>query len=132
MEDKVKNIVEKAKNTAVVIGRSTAQLFEKAGEKTAEIIDNTKAGVAVYELEKEINELYRQIGKSIYDSTKNDMPVERFDDMIETVDMKLDEIKQLKKAEEEKANRQTACPNPECGQPVSKEDNFCPKCGAVL
>jgi hypothetical protein len=131
MEEKTRIIFEKAKSTAVVIGQKTVEVAGRVGDKAMEMIDNTKISVAIRELEREINEIYQQIGKEIYSAQKNDAGAVDVDDKFMAVDLKLEQLEELSSRIKSEV-KERRCPNPECGNLCSLEDNFCSKCGAVI
>ena len=131
MEDKTKEIFDRVRSTAAVVGKKVAEAAGKAGDKTREFIDNTKQSVAIHEVEREIDRLYGQIGRCYYEARKSGLHPEGLEELIAAVDIKLEEIEQLA-AKMEDGEETRFCPNPDCGKPCFPDDKFCSSCGTVI
>lgn len=132
MEDKIKQIIEIVKSTAVAAGQSAGRAAEATGKKAEEFFEQTKQTLHIIDLENEISDLYREIGKLVYMSRSDDsidpgeieekvLVIDQKREGIEVTRDKLDALKRTKK-----------CPNPSCGKRCAKDDKFCHSCGAVL
>ena len=132
MEDRVKDIIKSIKSKAVVAGQSAQRTAEKAGRLAGEIVDQTKLNFRIGELENELSDKFVEMGKIVYEANSNpDADTGRLQDIIAEADAISDAIAEAR-AKLEESRRTKKCPNPDCGNICSKEDRFCPKCGAVL
>jgi len=132
MDDKIKSILKAVKATAVAAGQAAGRAAEATGKKAGEVVEQTKLNLHIIDLESEINDLYKDIGRLVY-ASKNDTVIDtsEIEEKILRIDEKREEIEQAR-AKIDMLKRTRKCPNPDCGRKCSKEDKFCPSCGAVL
>ncbi len=132
MDDKLKQLIGIIRQTASAAGQSAGRAVEATGKKAENLVAQTKLNLRIIDLENEINDLYREIGKLVY-SSKNDDTIEptTIEEKIELIEQKDAEIV-LTREDLEVLKRTKRCPNPDCGKRCSKDDKFCHSCGAVL
>ena len=104
----------------------------KTGKKAGEVWDQTKMSLRIVDLEGEIKDHYREIGRIVYTS-RDDTTIETstIEEHIAEIDRIMEEIEKLReKIDDLKPTKK--CPNPDCGKRCDKDDRFCASCGAVL
>lgn len=130
MEDKIKNLLNKAKTAAHMAGDAAGKGLNAASKKGSEIAQSAKLSKKVFDIEGDINILMQKIGQMVYDTHCGiEVDAEELEAKLGEIDGKKAE---LAEAQEElavlKNTRKCDC----CGEDVSKEDKFCKNCGAVL
>lgn len=132
MDEKIKNIISAVKTTAVAAGQAAGRAAEATGKKAEEVVEQTKLNLRIVNLESEINDVYREIGKLIY-ASRSEAGIEpsAIEEKIVLIDEKREEIEDTR-AKLDFLKKTKKCPNPDCGKRCAKEDKFCASCGAVL
>lgn len=111
------------------IGRKASEAYKMTTDKTGKIAKETKLKLKINELKTQINDIYEEIGKKVYEkhireeefSIKKDL-----EEQCTKIDVLSDEIDSLlKQCLELKDKKQ--CPN--CFSEIEKEMKFCPNCG---
>ncbi len=111
------------------LGKKASEAYKITADKTGKIAKETKIKIKMNELKSEVNELYVEIGKKVYEkhvreeniSIKNDLEAE-----CTKIDVLSDEIEELlQECLELKDKKQ--CQN--CYKQIEKQDNYCPNCG---
>ena len=127
MEAKVKEILEKVKVTACAAGRAAENAANVASKKAGEALETTKLTLVNFDLNTDIELLYREIGKLVYLTHEGaDIDPECITDKIALIDEKFEKIEANKK---QIAYRKTVAVCPDCGKECKKEDAFCSACG---
>ena len=110
--------------------KKASDTYKGASEKTSKIARETKLKLKMNDNKSKINDLYEEIGKKIYQKHAANEEIDVKQDIkeeCERIDTLADEIE---KCEQEilelKDNKQ--CPS--CKAKISKNDAFCPNCGA--
>lgn len=130
MEDKIKNLLNKARTAAHIAGDAAEKGINAASKKGTEIAQSAKLSKKVFDLEGDINVLMQKIGKMVYDTHCGiEADAEELDALLQEADGKNFE---LSEAQAELAVLKNTRKCPVCGEDVSKEDKFCKNCGAVL
>ena len=97
--------------------------------KTNDLVDKTKLSVAISDIEGKINDIYKQIGETVYNSYESgDEYSDSINECCEKISALNDEIVQLKK-ELTKYKSGVQCG---CGQYNEKGASYCSKCGASI
>jgi hypothetical protein len=132
MDDRIKNIISSVKAATIAAGQAAGRAVEATGKKAGEVVEQTRLNLRIIDLECDINELYREIGKLVYTSRNDDGDdTTAIEEKIALIDEKRREIEEIKeKIETLKKTRK--CPNPDCGKKCLKDDKFCSSCGAAL
>ena len=132
MEEKLKNLLRTIKATAVATGQAAGRVAGRTGKKAGEVWDQTKMNLRIVDLESEIKNHYREIGRLVYTS-RDDTAIETatIEDQIAKIDRNMEEIEELRE-KIEGLKRTLKCPNPDCSKRCDKDDRFCASCGAVL
>ncbi len=113
--------------------------FNKAKEKIAktsgdvakkakDLAEVTKLNGQIAENERNIKNLYNEIGKYVYNNLREDAPAEIAEKMT-AIDTALADITKFK-SDIMKMKGQQACP--QCGNEVALDVAFCPSCGSKM
>lgn len=127
MEQKVQEIFEKVRETATAAALATGKMADVASKKMGELVSTTKTNLQIFDLNTDIEVLYKEIGKSVFLTHTGVAanPVE-IEEKIAEIDSKYQKIASLKAANcEIKASLKC----PECGKACAKNDAFCSDCG---
>ena len=130
MDDKVKVLVEKAKITAGIAADAGKKYANVAGKKASSLMEIPKLNMKVFDLNTDIEMLYKEIGKCVYlTHTGAEVSAEEISAKVASIDEKQAQIAAIK--EEIAAKKSTkACQV--CGKPCDKDDAYCSVCGAEL
>lgn len=112
------------------LGKKASDAYKVTADKTGKLAKEAKLRMKMGELKSEINNIYEEIGKTVYENhvreEKNDITNE-LEEKCTKIDLLSDEIDSiLKECLELKDKRQ--CPN--CYVEIEKDAKFCPECGA--
>lgn len=112
------------------LGKKASEAYKVTADKTGKLAKEAKLRMKMGELKSEINDIYEEIGKKVYENhvreEKNDITNE-LEEQCTKIDCLSDEIESiLKECLELKDKRQ--CPN--CYAEIEKNVKFCPECGA--
>lgn len=111
------------------IGKKASAAYKITADKTGKIAKDTKNKLKMGELKSQINDLYEEIGKKVYEKHLREEDIDIKKDLEEQctkIDMLNDEIEVLlKECLELKDKKQC----PKCYKEIDKEDKFCPNCG---
>lgn len=111
------------------LGKKASEAYKVTADKTGKLAKEAKLRMKMGELKSEINDIYEEIGKKIYENhvkeEKEDIS-SLIEDECTKIDCLSDEIESiLKECLKLKDKRQ--CPN--CYAEIEKDVKFCPKCG---
>lgn len=130
MEPNVKMIIERAKATATYAAEKAGRMADAATKKAGDVAMQTKLNLQVFDLNTDIDGIYKEIGRIVYLAhTGDDAPAAELDDKFAQVDEKLAKVVELKEAIGGMKSTVT-CPG--CGRECAKEDAFCSACGHKL
>lgn len=99
------------------------------GEKTKQSTDIVKSNIKISSEERELAELYCEIGKLFYDKNKENPCCDEMKELFDKVNEKNDTIESLK-AQIRYLKGIVVCE--QCGAEISADNDFCGKCGAKL
>lgn len=130
MNESVKNILEKVKETTKSAGNAAGKSLEAAGKKAGEVWEITRLNVQINDIVCRIEREQQKIGAMVYsshidpetDNSEIDDILVGIDEMYNQIDMlkaKIAEIKQL-----------AVCKK--CGKTVNKQDEYCKYCGGNI
>ena len=130
MDDKVKELLDRVRDTAVGAADAANQTARAAGKKASQMVDVAKLNVQLFDLNGELNEVLRQLGQVMYDphrgreeaGEKITALLERADDLTGRITELKDRIAALRQSK--------TCPA--CGAACGKDDQFCRRCGGSL
>ena len=127
MDARVKEVLEKVKITACAAGKAAGNVANAASKKAGEAFENTKLILKNFDLNTDIEILYKEIGKLVYlTHLGEEIDPECINEKLTVIDEKLDRIEENKK---QIAYRKTVSVCPECSNECKKEDSFCSSCG---
>ena len=108
----------------------TSRAVDAAGKKATDMVESTRINMKIYDLNADVDRLYREIGKMLYDTHLGEMAdQELVQEKLEKLDEKHREIEELR----EKLNDlKSAAKCPVCGKECKAGDTFCSECGAKL
>ncbi len=105
---------------------------KKIGKDTAEEVQKLnkirQLNGKVSDAKKQIENIYSEIGKKFYELHKDYIP-EGFEELIQTINERQNEIEQLKEQLRE-VKGVVLCPG--CNMEVSGDERFCPNCGSKM
>ena len=111
------------------LGKKASEAYKVTADKTGKIAKETKLKFKIGELRTQINDLYEEIGKKVYEKHVREEEISIKKDLEEQctkIDVLSDEIDDLLKqclALKDKKQCQ------KCYKEIDKEDKFCPNCG---
>ncbi len=130
MDDKVKELLSKIKETATIAADAAESAARQVSQKTGDTLEMAKLNMKIFDLNTEIGVSMREIGKIVYDTHTGKVTDENaLSEIIKSVDEKNAEIESYK-AKLAEFKKSVVCAV--CGETCSKGDTFCKKCGAKL
>lgn len=130
MDDRVKALLERVKETAVTVGGAAGTTARCAGRYAGQMVDIAKLGMRIFDLTAECNELLRAAGQVVYDTHLGREPqTEALTGLLGKLDEKNAEMGELK---ERIAALRSSRACPVCGGLCGREDKYCKSCGAAL
>ena len=128
MNEKLNDIIRKIRASATVAGEFAAKTAESAGKKANEIYSASKINLRIFDINTDIDVLYKDIGRIIYASHRNqETSTDELEAKLAALDEKTEKLEQLK-AELIALKNIKVCHN--CGEVFDKSGSFCPGCGA--
>ena len=120
--------MKKINQISKVVGKTATDTYNTVADKSGKAIEDAKLKLSIAEKEDEIDEIYKEMGKAVYESYKSGEDVGKaFTKDSKAIDKKLSEIDEMnKKILYNKSLR--VCDN--CKDVISLENSFCPTCGA--
>ncbi|MDR0382088.1 MAG: zinc ribbon domain-containing protein [Oscillospiraceae bacterium] len=132
MDPKVKELLDRIRETASTAGGVAYYGLDAAGKKAGEVWDITKLKWKRTDLKADVYRLYRDVGEIVYAThAKPDAPTDALDSLLAALDEKHEAIEELTRRIEERRQGRV-CPNRDCGAAVTAGDAFCRRCGATL
>lgn len=130
MDEKVKILMDRVRETAAAMGEVANSAASAAGRYAGQITDAAKLNIMIFDLNAEISELLRQLGQTVYDThLGKDSPEDSVTDLLEQLDEKQKILAETR--ERVTLLRQTRiCPN--CDTACGREDKYCKECGGAL
>lgn len=111
------------------LGKKASEAYKVTADKTGKIAKETKLKFRIGELKTQINDIYEEIGKKVYEKhvREEDICIKKdLEEQCTKIDVLSDEIDSLlKECLELKDKKQ--CKN--CYKEIEKNDKFCPNCG---
>lgn len=112
------------------LGKKASEAYKITADKTGKIAKETKMKFRIGELRSQINDIYEEIGKKVYEShvKKEEISIQNnLEEECTKIDVLSDEIESLlKQCLELKDKKQC----PKCFKEIEKDAKFCPSCGA--
>lgn len=130
MNEKMNELLKKVRASASVAGEFAVKTANSAGKKANEMFNVSKHNLAIFDLNTEVDTLYKEIGKMIYQSHCNeDTSAEELQEKLEELDGKMQEIEDLR-AKIDELRDTKECKS--CGTKMEKDAQFCKNCGAKM
>ena len=112
------------------LGKKATEAYKVTADKTGKIAKDTKIKLKMSELKSQINDIYEEIGKLVYEKHTSDEEISGVEEKIEENCTKIDEICEqidnlLKESMQLRDKRQC----PKCYAEIEKESKYCPNCG---
>lgn len=111
------------------IGKKASEAYKLTADKTGKIAKETKLKIKMSELKSQINDIYEEIGKEIYEKhvRKQDIRNSDVEELCTKIDVISDEIENLlQECLELKDKKQCI----KCYTQIEKQDKYCRECGA--
>ena len=130
MDDRVRELLERVRSTAVDLGEAAGTTARSAGKYAGQMVDIAKLNMKIFDLKSEIADLLKDVGQVVYDTHHGreagegalDALLAQLDEKNAAVDEVKERIAVLRNAKE--------CPS--CGNMCGRDDHFCKECGARL
>ena len=110
--DKIKDTIT---TTAGVVAKKSSELYERA-----------KISLTITGIKNDIDKLYNEIGKMVYEGRNDEMPSELIEQKCNEIDEKFEAISALRS---ERAAYKNVKVCPACGAEVSPQSTYCANCG---
>lgn len=111
------------------LGKKASEAYKMTADKTGKIAKETKIKLKIGELRTQVNDVYEEIGKKVYEKhvLEGEISIENeIEEYCTKLDVLSDEIDSLlKQCLELKDKKQC----PKCYSEIEKEMKFCPNCG---
>ena len=111
------------------LGKKASEAYKMTADKTGKIAKETKIKLKIGELRTQVNDVYEEIGKKVYEQhvLEGEISIENeIEEYCTKLDVLSDEIDSLlKQCLELKDKKQC----PKCYSEIEKEMKFCPNCG---
>ncbi len=108
----------------------TKEVFDVTVKKTEKTFNVEKLKIKVSSVKSKMEKDYAELGKTYYTALKKSASVpENFADLVESIDKKAEELKDLKQQIAEETDKKVC---PDCGAYVTKESVFCNVCGTKI
>jgi hypothetical protein len=130
MDDRVKVLLDRVRETAVTMSDMAGVTARYAGRCAGQMVDIAKLNMRIFDLNAECNELLRAAGQVVYDTHLGQEPRgDVLTGILSDLDEKHADIAELK---ERIATLRHSRECPACGTLCSRGDKFCKDCGAAL
>ncbi len=121
------DFMKKVEKTTKKIGETVTDTYNVVVDKSGKMIEDTKSKMAISEKENQIEDVYIEMGKIVYDMYKQGEDVgEKFREEAEKVDILKKEIEEINMKILANKGLKTCS---DCGKIISKDNHFCPNCG---
>ena len=130
MDERVKELLERIRDTAGVAADAAADTARVAGKKAGQMVDVAKLNVQLFDLNGEFNDTLRQLGQVMYDThLGRETESGTVTALLEKADGTAARVAEVKDRIAALRQSQTC---PACGAPCGTEDKFCRRCGGPL
>ena len=130
MDDRVKDLIARVRQTAENVGEAAGTTARYASRCAGNLVDVTKLNLQIFDLNGDANDLFQQAGQMVYNAHLGE---ETDDEVLEAILSELDvKNAQIEELKEWVALLKNSRPCPGCGMLCGKEDRFCKSCGVQL
>ena len=120
--------MEKVTKISKIVGKTATDTYNTVADKSGKVFEDAKLKLAIADKEADIEKIYEEIGKTVYDSYLAGEDVGKvFTKEAKKIDKISNEIEEMKKKILFNKGLRT-CEN--CGETISIESTFCQSCGA--
>lgn len=111
------------------LGKKATEAYKITADKTGKIAKETKMRLKMSELKSQVNDLYEEIGKKVYEKhiAKEEIKKEETEEICVQIDVLSDEIENLLKQCLDLRDKKQCS---KCFSEIDKNVKFCPNCGA--
>lgn len=134
MDQRVNDLFGKIRTSAENLVDRTEEAASRAadvaGRKASGVVESTKLNLKIFDLNSDMDQIYREIGKMLYDTHLGEqVDQEMVQEKLSQLDEKHEEIERLRA----KLNSlKTVHKCPVCGKECKPDDAFCSECGSQL
>ena len=130
MDDRVKELLDRVRETAATMGEVAGSTARYAAKCAGQTVDVAKLNMKIFDLKTEINDLLRRAGQVVYDThLGKEAGQDGLEDLLTQIDGRYAAIEELKvRVAVLKHSRE--CPG--CGAMCGRDDKFCKNCGKPL
>ena len=130
MDDKVRELLDRVRDTAVGAADAANQTARAAGKKAGQMVDVAKLNVQLFDLNGDFNDILRRLGQVMYDTHRGQTPEgDPVTELLAEADETAAKVEEVKSRIAD-LRQSRSCPA--CGAPCGKGDKFCRSCGASL
>ncbi len=121
------DFMERVTKLSKIVGKTATDTYNTVADKSGKMIEDAKLKISMSEKESDIEKIYEQLGKTVYESYKSGEDVGKvFTKECKKVDKIYGEIEEMaSKILYNKGLRMC----PECGATISLNSTFCENCG---
>ena len=132
MNDNVKELFEKVKEKGAAAAGYAGKTAGAAGKKATEIWNATRMRMQIYDLNNELNSIYRQMGELVYAAHVDvETDTSEIDALLIQAEEKINEIN-TRRQKINAVKTSGRCQNGDCRKPIDKGDTYCRACGAAV
>lgn len=130
-KDSLKDTLSKLSNSAMDVAenvvKATKESANNVAKKSNDILEISKLSISITSERNKIEELYHEIGKSIYTKYSNNVYIDP--DIVDICkDIRESDFK-IAVMEDRIADLKNLCKCVNCGESLREDDKFCPSCG---
>ncbi len=123
----MQDFVENLKKTAEKAIDSAESATKKAIKKTTESVNVVKLKISIKDIEGNIENIYKELGKMLYNEYKEGAEFDgEYREMCQRIEEHLEEVAILKTKIAEINNKQVC---PKCGNYTAEDAKYCSTCG---
>ena len=130
MDDKVRELLDRVRDTAVGAADAANQTARAAGRRAGQMVDVAKLNVQLFDLNGAFDDVLRQLGQVMYSAhqgqTEDGEKVTALLEQADELSGKAAEVKERIAA----LRQSRSCPV--CGASCGRDDQFCRRCGGKL
>ena len=130
MDERVKELLDRIRETANVAADAAADTARVAGRKAGQMVDVAKLNVQLFDLNGDLSDVLKQLGQVMYDTHRGQSPEgDPVTQLLESADETAAKVAEVKARI---ADLRQALRCPACGASCGREDVVCRACGRKL
>ena len=130
MDERVKELLDRIRDTAEVAADAAADTARVAGKKAGQMVDAAKLNVQIFDLNTELNDVLRQLGQVMFDTHRGaEIDNDNLPHLLSKADELTGRIAELRDRVAALRHSRTCAA---CGAACGREDQFCRVCGQKL